>query len=86
MTAMTTARFKVGQIVCLKTAVRDAVAGRAASYKILGLLPQSGRDWSYRVKTILEPDARYAAQDELILLSALCDATITSLPERIGRG
>jgi hypothetical protein len=83
---MTAAKFKVGQMVCLKAAVRDAVAGRAASYKILRLLPQQGRDWSYRVKTILEPDARCADQDELVLLSALWSSSITTLPERITKG
>lgn len=83
---MAAAKFKVGQIVCLKAAVRDAVTGRAASYKILRLLPQQGHDWSYRVKTILEPDARCADQDELVLLSALWSASVTNLPARSTKG
>lgn len=78
---MTPAKFKVGQMVCLKAAVHDSAAGRAASYKILRLLPQHGRHWSYRVKTILEPDTRFAHQDELVLLSALLSSSVTSLPD-----
>lgn len=83
---MTTAKFKVGQMVCLKAAVLDAAAGHAASYKILRLLPKQGHDCSYRVKTILEPDARCADQDELVLLSALRSSCVTTLPERITKG
>lgn len=83
---MTTAKFKVGQIVCLKAAVRNAAAGEAVGYKILRLLHQQGRDWSYRVKTILEPDARFAEQDELMPLSALWSSSVTTFPERISKG
>ena len=82
---MAAAKFKVGQMVCLKAAVCDAAAGWPASYKILRSFSQQGRDWSYRVKTILEPDARFAGQDELVLHSALSSSVI-SLPERITKG
>jgi hypothetical protein len=83
---MTAAKFKVGQMVCLKAAVRDAAAGKAVGYKILRLLHQQGRDWSYLVKTILERDARFAEQDELMLLSALWSSSVTTLPEKIPKG
>jgi len=84
---MTAAKFKVGQMVCLKAAVCDAAAGEAVSYKILRLLHQQGHDWSYHVKTILEPDARFAEQDELVLRSALWSSTsVSTLSERITKG
>lgn len=66
---MATAKFKVGQMVRLKSAVRYGAIGEAASYKILRLLHWQGR-WSYHLKTILESDGRFAEQDDLVLASA----------------
>ncbi|HEX2839650.1 hypothetical protein [Hyphomicrobium sp.] len=53
-------------MVCLKDAISHPVVGRVTSYKILALLPRHGRRWLYRVKTILEREARVAEQDELV--------------------
>ncbi len=80
---MTGPEFKVGQVVCLRAADGDAAAGRAVAYKILRLLPRRGRAQSYGVKTILEPDERFADHDELVLLSARGGSSVTSLPDRM---
>ena len=80
---MTGREFKVGQVVCLIGMPRDPAGASAVAYKILRLRPRHGRDPSYCVKTILEPDERFADHDELVLLSKLWSSSVTPFPERI---
>lgn len=58
-------KFKVGQVVSLIPALRDGTSSSVREYKILRLLPGTGGECAYHVKTITEASARVAKEGEL---------------------
>ena len=60
---MSTHKFRLGQVGQLAPAISRNVLG--GSYEITKRLPESGREFEYRIKSVNEPHERVVWESEL---------------------